>query len=107
MSHSTSSDGYCLGANVGSTFTDVYTFTPDGQVARTTVPTTVDDRSIGIQDGIRKVQLKKSCPEETGLKPPRPQWDVDLYRPHAAIPYVQEWFGKMKEVKGWDLMSIC
>ncbi|KAL2834324.1 Hydantoinase/oxoprolinase-domain-containing protein [Aspergillus cavernicola] len=49
-------DGYRLGADVGGTFTDVYAFTPDGQVARAKVPTTVEDQSIGIKNGIRKVQ---------------------------------------------------
>ncbi|KAL3465708.1 Hydantoinase/oxoprolinase-domain-containing protein [Aspergillus heterothallicus] len=48
-------------------------------------------------------ELRASCLEETGLEPPSPQWEQDLYGPHVAIPYVQEWYGKMKEVQGWEL----
>ncbi|KAL5342310.1 Hydantoinase/oxoprolinase-domain-containing protein [Aspergillus crustosus] len=58
MPHGTSQEGYRLGADVGGTFTDVYAFTPDGQIARAKVPTTVEDQSIGIKNGIRKVKAE-------------------------------------------------
>ncbi|RAL13402.1 uncharacterized protein BO97DRAFT_450087 [Aspergillus homomorphus CBS 101889] len=48
-------------------------------------------------------ELRQSCLKETGLAPPSPQWDVDLYGPHMRIPYVQEWYKQMKEAGGWNL----
>ncbi|KAI9926960.1 hypothetical protein ASPWEDRAFT_55280 [Aspergillus wentii DTO 134E9] len=48
--------GYQLGVDVGGTFTDVCVFTPHGQTVRAKVPTTVQDQSIGIQQGIEKVR---------------------------------------------------
>ncbi|KAL4742853.1 Hydantoinase/oxoprolinase-domain-containing protein [Aspergillus similis] len=48
-------------------------------------------------------QLKESCLKETGLPPPEPQWEQELYGPHVALPYVQDWYSRMKEVKGWEL----
>ncbi|KAE8336054.1 hypothetical protein BDV24DRAFT_168613 [Aspergillus arachidicola] len=61
MSHGTEHGEYRLGADVGGTFTDICAFTPDGQIARAKVPTTVEDQSIGIKNGIQKVrqQLKE------------------------------------------------
>ncbi|EAU29428.1 conserved hypothetical protein [Aspergillus terreus NIH2624] len=56
MPQRTDHGAYRLGADVGGTFTDVYAFAPDGQIARAKVPTTVEDQSIGIKNGIRKVQ---------------------------------------------------
>jgi 5-oxoprolinase (ATP-hydrolysing) len=41
-------------------------------------------------------QLRTSCEEETGLKPPRPQWELRPYGPHAGLAYVREWFEKMR-----------
>ncbi|KAA8644651.1 uncharacterized protein ATNIH1004_008857 [Aspergillus tanneri] len=58
MPHSASQDEYRLGADVGGTFTDICAFTPDGQITRAKVPTTVHNQSIGIKNGIRKVQQK-------------------------------------------------
>jgi 5-oxoprolinase (ATP-hydrolysing) len=55
MPHSACQDDYRLGVDVGGTFTDVYAFTPDGQIARAKVPTTVEDQSIGVKNGIQKV----------------------------------------------------
>ncbi|KAL2819167.1 Hydantoinase/oxoprolinase-domain-containing protein [Aspergillus granulosus] len=57
----------------------------------------------GYNHGGSLEELRKSCLEETGLAPPSPQWDVNLYGPHVCIPYVQEWYKKMKEAGGWDL----
>ncbi|KAL4754965.1 hypothetical protein BDW72DRAFT_212484 [Aspergillus terricola var. indicus] len=48
-------------------------------------------------------QLNESCLKETGLPPPKPQWEQELYGPHVALPYVQDWYSRMKEVKGWGL----
>ncbi|OJK02614.1 hypothetical protein ASPACDRAFT_57618 [Aspergillus aculeatus ATCC 16872] len=47
-------------------------------------------------------ELRESCLKGTGLAPPSPQWDVDLYGPHVRIPYVQEWYKKMKVAGGWS-----
>ncbi|KAE8143748.1 Hydantoinase/oxoprolinase-domain-containing protein [Aspergillus pseudotamarii] len=56
MSYATEHGEYRLGADVGGTFTDICAFTPDGQIARAKVPTTVEDQSIGIKNGIQKVR---------------------------------------------------
>ncbi|KAL3475832.1 Hydantoinase/oxoprolinase-domain-containing protein [Aspergillus californicus] len=48
-------------------------------------------------------ELRESCFEETGLDPPSPQWEAELYGPHVSLPYVQEWYARMKEVKGWEV----
>lgn len=41
-------------------------------------------------------ELIAACKRETGLKPPRPQWEVNPYGPHAGLPYVKGWYAKMK-----------
>ncbi|KAH8661657.1 putative hydantoin utilization protein A [Tricladium varicosporioides] len=48
-------------------------------------------------------ELTASCLEETGLPPPKPQWEKDPYGPHVALPYVKEWYKVMREKKDWDL----
>lgn len=48
--------GYQLGVDVGGTFTDVYVFTPHGQIVRAKVPPTIPDQSIGIHNGITKAR---------------------------------------------------
>ncbi|KAE8381930.1 Hydantoinase/oxoprolinase-domain-containing protein [Aspergillus bertholletiae] len=58
MSQATMQGEYRLGADVGGTFTDICVFAPDGQIARAKVPTTVEDQSIGIKNGIQKVRQK-------------------------------------------------
>ncbi|KAB8073069.1 Hydantoinase/oxoprolinase-domain-containing protein [Aspergillus leporis] len=58
MPHNAGQDEYRLGADVGGTFTDICAFTPGGQIARAKVPTTVEDQSIGIKNGIQKVRQK-------------------------------------------------
>lgn len=45
-----------LGVDVGGTFTDVCVFTPHGQPVRAKVPTTQDNQSKGIKDGIDKAR---------------------------------------------------
>jgi 5-oxoprolinase (ATP-hydrolysing) len=48
-------------------------------------------------------ELAQKSLEETGLPAPQPQWEKPPYGPHVAIPYVQNWYKKMKEQKGWVL----
>ncbi|KAH7382965.1 hydantoin utilization protein-like protein A [Cadophora sp. MPI-SDFR-AT-0126] len=48
-------------------------------------------------------ELSATCLEETGLPPPRPQWEKDPYGPHVALPYVKEWYKAMREKEDWDL----
>ena len=48
-------------------------------------------------------ELSASCLEETGLPPPRPQWERDPYGPHVALPYVTDWYKTMREKGDWDL----
>lgn len=48
-------------------------------------------------------ELRKTCLEETGLAPPTPQWEFELYGPHAGKEYVQKWYADMKVQKGWKL----
>ena len=48
-------------------------------------------------------ELREACLRETGLPAPRPQWEVEPYGPHMKLPYVQEWFARMNEEKGWEL----
>ncbi|KAB8272849.1 Hydantoinase/oxoprolinase-domain-containing protein [Aspergillus minisclerotigenes] len=48
-------------------------------------------------------ELRDSCLRETGLPAPSPQWELDPYGPHVRLPYVRDWFTRMKEVKGWEL----
>lgn len=42
-----------------------------------------------------------TCEADTGIPAPKPQWEQPLYGPHVALPYVQEWYKKMKETGGW------
>ncbi|PLB41756.1 Hydantoinase/oxoprolinase-domain-containing protein [Aspergillus candidus] len=48
-------------------------------------------------------ELRQSCLAETGLEPPLPQWEVDVYGPHSGVPYVRQWYDEMKTKNGWDL----
>ncbi|KAJ5106415.1 hypothetical protein N7456_003090 [Penicillium angulare] len=47
--------------------------------------------------------LRETCLEETGLEPPKPQWETDLYGPHSGLKYVRDWYEDMKVEKGWNL----
>jgi 5-oxoprolinase (ATP-hydrolysing) len=49
-------------------------------------------------------ELMAKCVEDTGLQPPRPQWEKDPYGPHVGLPYVKEWYKKMREqgMSVWD-----
>ena len=50
-------------------------------------------------------ELARKCFEETGQQAPRPQWVDEPYGPHVALPYVKEWYRKMREegYSGWDV----
>lgn len=48
-------------------------------------------------------ELVDRCMEETSLPPPRMPWEKSPYGPHVALPYVQNWYKKMRETKGWEL----
>lgn len=49
-------------------------------------------------------QVMERCEEETGHKPPQPQWEKHPYGPHAGLPYVKEWYAKMRKggLGVWD-----
>lgn len=47
--------------------------------------------------------LRQTCLQETGLEPPVPQWETDLYGPHCALKYVKDWYEEMRIQKGWKL----
>ena len=48
-------------------------------------------------------KVLEECEKETGLKAPRPQWEKNPYGPHVGLPYVKEWYKKMREggVESW------
>ena len=50
-------------------------------------------------------ELARKCLEETGLEAPRPQWLDEPYGPHVALPYVNEWYKRMREegYSGWGV----
>ncbi|QSZ33452.1 hypothetical protein DSL72_005020 [Monilinia vaccinii-corymbosi] len=50
-------------------------------------------------------ELRERCEEETGMKPPRPQWENenDPYGPHTGLEYVQRWFREKRQMRGWNL----
>ncbi|KAF2773776.1 hypothetical protein EJ03DRAFT_304285 [Teratosphaeria nubilosa] len=50
-------------------------------------------------------ELFQRCKEETGFDPPTPQWTEEVYGPHVALPYVQEWYKKAREV-GYKMWSV-
>src|ERR671936_2257120 len=47
--------GYRVGVDVGGTFTDLICLTPDGRVVLDKTPTTPDDQSEGVMNGLRQV----------------------------------------------------
>jgi 5-oxoprolinase (ATP-hydrolysing) len=49
-------------------------------------------------------ELIARCEEETGLKPPKPQWEKDPYGPHVGLEYVKKWYSRMREggMDVWD-----
>lgn len=51
-------------------------------------------------------ELATVCEEETELPAPKPLWESEPYGPHVALPYVKEWYRKMRETKGWVLDDV-
>jgi 5-oxoprolinase (ATP-hydrolysing) len=41
--------------------------------------------------------LQRNCLAETGLPPPKRQWDLEPYGPHVGLEYVREWYREMRE----------
>ncbi|KAI0019518.1 putative hydantoin utilization protein A [Xylariomycetidae sp. FL0641] len=48
-------------------------------------------------------ELAAKALEETGLPPPDPQWEEEPYGPHAAVPYVKEWYKTRRAEGNWVL----
>ncbi|MDX1512062.1 MAG: hydantoinase/oxoprolinase family protein, partial [Nitriliruptorales bacterium] len=47
--------GYRVGIDIGGTFTDLICVTPDGEVVLDKTPTTPEDRSVGVMDGLAQL----------------------------------------------------
>src|SRR5213083_1552326 len=47
--------GYRVGVDVGGTFTDLIGVTPDGDVVLDKTPTTPDDQSVGVMNGLQQL----------------------------------------------------
>lgn len=62
-----------------------------------------DDIATGYNRGGTVKDWLATCEADTGIPAPKPQWEKPLYGPHVALPYVQEWYKKMKETGGWVL----
>jgi 5-oxoprolinase (ATP-hydrolysing) len=60
-----------------------------------------NDGNRAIDRGGTVSELLASCEEETGHKPPVPQWEKRVYGPHAGLEYVRAWFERMK-TEGMD-----
>jgi 5-oxoprolinase (ATP-hydrolysing) len=60
--------------------------------------------AVGYDRGGTMSELIQRCKQDTGLDPPRPQWERDPYGPHTGLPYVQEWYRRMRVegMRGWD-----
>lgn len=52
---------------------------------------------VGYDRGGTMSELIQRCREDTGLEPPTPQWERDPYGPHTGLPYVKEWYRRMRE----------
>lgn len=59
---------------------------------------------VGYDRGGTMSELIASCKAETGLEPPRPQWERDPYGPHTGLPYVKAWYSRMRGegFAAWD-----
>jgi N-methylhydantoinase A len=61
--------GYRVGTDVGGTFTDLICVTPDNHVVLDKTPSTLDDQSIGVMNGLRELAerfgltLEPFCPQ--------------------------------------------
>jgi N-methylhydantoinase A len=47
--------GYRVGVDVGGTFTDIICVTPDGEIVLDKTPTTIDDQSTGVMNGLTQL----------------------------------------------------
>src|SRR5881392_3798814 len=47
--------GYRVGVDVGGTFTDLICVTPAGEVVLDKTPTTLDDQSVGVMNGVTEL----------------------------------------------------
>ena len=54
--------GYRLGVDVGGTFTDLLCVTPDGDVVLDKTPTTDDDQSSGVMNGLSQLAERLGVP---------------------------------------------
>jgi len=54
--------GYRVGIDVGGTFTDLICVTPDGEVVLDKTPTTPDDQSVGVMNGLRQLAERFGVP---------------------------------------------
>src|SRR5881392_1627735 len=54
--------GYRVGVDVGGTFTDLICVTPDGDVVLDKTPTTPDDQSVGVMNGLQELADRFDCP---------------------------------------------
>jgi N-methylhydantoinase A len=67
--------GYRVGTDVGGTFTDLICVTPDGDVVLDKTPTTLEDQSIGVLNGLRELAERFGLTLEAfcaGTAPPPP-----------------------------------
>lgn len=62
--------------------------------------------AVGYNRGGTISELLAQCTAETGLNPPRPQWERDPYGPHTGLPYVREWYARMRRegMGAWDAL---
>ena len=54
--------GYRVGVDVGGTFTDLICVTPDGDVVLDKTPTTPDDQSVGVMNGLQELADRLDSP---------------------------------------------
>ena len=52
--------GFRIGCDVGGTFTDLICVTPAGEVVLDKTPTTPDDQSVGVMNGLQQIQKQLS-----------------------------------------------
>lgn len=48
-------------------------------------------------------ELRARSLEETGLPPPRAQWEEEAYGPHMQLKYVQNWYQTRREEGDWKV----
>ena len=85
-------------------------FSVDGTAtedARAAMRNARDEKMVGkdYNRGGSLEELARKCVEETGQEAPKPQWKKDPYGPHVALPYVKDWYKRMRMMgyDGWDV----